>query len=190
MILAGGEGVRLGRVDKALLSLAGRPMLEHVLGRFAPQVTYVGLSTNAPAEHFSGFDVSVFADNPNMRGLGPLAGIWAALDWAYQIGAKTVATVSIDTPFIPINLVPRLITAGAPAVAASQTQVHPTVALWHVSQREQIHAQIESGDLRLSTAVMDATIVEFDGGGSDPFLNINRPADLHAAEVFLRGGAR
>ena len=38
LVLAGGQGRRMGTVDKGLVPLAGRPMVAHVLERLAPQV--------------------------------------------------------------------------------------------------------------------------------------------------------
>lgn len=35
-ILAGGVGRRLGGVDKGLVELTGRPLVAHVIARFAP----------------------------------------------------------------------------------------------------------------------------------------------------------
>ena len=40
-ILAGGRSRRMGGAPKALLDLAGRTMMEHVIERFAPQVGQV-----------------------------------------------------------------------------------------------------------------------------------------------------
>jgi len=38
IVLAGGQGRRMGGVDKGLVELAGRPMVAHVIERLAPQV--------------------------------------------------------------------------------------------------------------------------------------------------------
>ena len=38
ILLAGGQGSRMGGVDKGLVELAGRPMAAHALERLAPQV--------------------------------------------------------------------------------------------------------------------------------------------------------
>ncbi|MFL1877336.1 NTP transferase domain-containing protein, partial [Hansschlegelia beijingensis] len=38
LVLMGGLASRMGGGDKALLELAGRPILAHALDRFAPQV--------------------------------------------------------------------------------------------------------------------------------------------------------
>src|SRR5688500_14073270 len=46
IVLAGGKGTRMGSVDKGLQSLRGKPMVEWVLARFAPQVTEIIINAN------------------------------------------------------------------------------------------------------------------------------------------------
>ena len=46
IILAGGLGRRMGNVDKGLQLLRGKPMVQHVLERFAPQVDEVLINAN------------------------------------------------------------------------------------------------------------------------------------------------
>ncbi|TKA96174.1 molybdenum cofactor guanylyltransferase MobA, partial [Cereibacter changlensis] len=61
VILAGGEGRRMGGADKALLPLAGRPLLAHVRDRLEPQVEALALSANGDAARFAGFGLPVLA---------------------------------------------------------------------------------------------------------------------------------
>jgi molybdopterin-guanine dinucleotide biosynthesis protein A len=46
IVLAGGLGRRMGGVDKGLQPLRGRPMIEWVLERLAPQVAHVIINAN------------------------------------------------------------------------------------------------------------------------------------------------
>ena len=46
IVLAGGKGSRMGGVDKGLQPLRGKPMIEWVLGRLAPQVAEVIVNAN------------------------------------------------------------------------------------------------------------------------------------------------
>ena len=52
VILAGGQARRMGGADKALVDLAGRPLLAHALERFAPQVAPLILSANGDPARF------------------------------------------------------------------------------------------------------------------------------------------
>ena len=46
LILAGGEGRRMGYINKGLVALAARPLIEHVIARFSPQVSELYISAN------------------------------------------------------------------------------------------------------------------------------------------------
>jgi len=89
VILAGGQARRMGGGDKALLSLAGRPMLSHVLDRIEPQVAGLCLNANGDADRFARFGVPVVADSIDGF-VGPLAGVLAGLDWAADRGHEHV----------------------------------------------------------------------------------------------------
>ncbi len=45
VILVGGKGTRMGGVEKPLLKLADRTLLDHVIERLPPQVTAIALAT-------------------------------------------------------------------------------------------------------------------------------------------------
>ena len=46
VILAGGQGRRMGGVDKGLQNLNGRPLVQWVLARLTPQVDTVLINAN------------------------------------------------------------------------------------------------------------------------------------------------
>ena len=113
VILAGGRGSRMGGVDKGLQDLQGRPLVQWVLERLAPQVDSVLINANRNLPRYAGFGCPVLPDLiPDFA--GPLAGLQAAL-----AGAATplVATVSCDSPLLPADLVRRLQEALAAADA-------------------------------------------------------------------------
>lgn len=186
VILAGGEGTRMGGVDKALLPLAGQPLLAHVSARFMPQVADLALSANGDATRFAGFGLPVLPDD---RAQGPLSGVLAALEWAAATGADAVATVAVDTPFFPCDLVPRLWLAGdgGAAIASSGGRLHPTFALWPIGARHDLRAWLAAGEARLMgfARAQNAAEAGFAMTTPDPFYNINTRADLAQAETWL-----
>ena len=193
LVLAGGRSSRMGQ-DKALLALAGRPLIEHVLDRLAPQVGYVAVSWNGEAAALAHLGLPLLEDGSPDRP-GPLAGVLAGLDWAAGQGADWLATVPVDTPFVPRDLVARLVAAavpgGGPVLAASDSGLHPTAALWPVRLREDLRLALDQGQRRVAGWALDqgAVTVPFTSeGGHDPFVNLNTPEDLAAAEALLRGG--
>ncbi|MCC6212287.1 MAG: NTP transferase domain-containing protein, partial [Burkholderiales bacterium] len=50
IVLAGGQGRRMGGVDKGLQLLHGKSMVEHVLARLAPQVDEILINANQNLE--------------------------------------------------------------------------------------------------------------------------------------------
>ncbi len=88
IILAGGQSRRLGR-DKRFLSLAGRPLIAHVIERLQPLVSEIIIAAPDP-ESFSGWNVHIVPDLYPDRGV--LAGLHAGLTaargrWAFIIAA-------------------------------------------------------------------------------------------------------
>jgi len=188
VILAGGAGQRMGGIDKALLPLAGAPMIGHVLARLAPQAGALAISANGPPERFARFALPVLGD-PVPGRAGPLAGILAAMRWAAARGAGEVATVAVDTPFLPPDMLARLAAAPArPALTESGGRRHPTAALWPVALAPALTEALAGGERRLGVWAgrAGAVAVPFPAPpGDDPFLNINTPVDLEGAEARL-----
>jgi len=194
VVLAGGQGRRMGFVDKPLMPLGEHTLLDHVIGRLSPQCSAIALNANGNPERFQSYQLPVIADSVEDHP-GPLAGILAGLDWAalHQPQATHVISVPGDAPFIPRDLVSQLTQAigdGAElARAHSFGRRHPVVGLWPVSIRADLRDQLVNHDVRkidLFTADYTMAEVEFDGV-PDPFFNVNTPEDRAEAERILRG---
>lgn len=186
VILAGGQGSRMGGADKALLRLGGETLLARAERRLGAQVDEVVVSANGAPERL-GTARPVLAD-PVAGFPGPLGGVLAGLDWAAGHGAAGIVTVAVDTPFFPDDLVARLRAAGAPlAVAAAGGRWHGTFALWPVSARAEVRAALARGERKLRAVAerLGAVPVAFDSPGFDAFFNVNAPDDLAAAERML-----
>ena len=183
LVLAGGQGRRMGGADKALMQLCGRPLLAHVLARLAPQVAACALSANGDPARFAAFGLPVLLDS--VPGRGPLAGVLAGLLWAQGLGAEALLTVPVDTPFIPADLAARL--SPAPAAAAWGEARHHLVALWPVAFAGSLAAHLAGpGDdsVRRALALAGARYVAFPGE-TDPFLNLNTPCQLAVAARLM-----
>lgn len=196
LILAGGLARRMGGGDKPLLRLGDRTLLDHVVARLAGQCG-AGLCLNANGDpaRFFGFPGPVLPD-PLPGHPGPLAGILAGLEHAAALGAGDVLSVSGDAPFLPGDLAARLVAARAGtgariALAASGGRQHYTVALWPAALRADLRAYLEAGERRVGGFIArhPAATVPWPEGPGDPFLNINTPEDLAAAQVRLAAGA-
>jgi molybdopterin-guanine dinucleotide biosynthesis protein A len=191
LILAGGSARRMGGGDKALLVLAGRPLLAHVVERLAPQVGRLALSANGDPARFAAFGLPVLADG-EPAGAGPLAGLLAGLDWAAGLGAGALVTAAVDTPFLPRHLVARLgAAAGAGGIAVACApggggpERHPTAGLWPVALRERLRTDLAAGERRLGAwaEAQGCALARFPD--PDAFFNVNTPDDLARAEAMV-----
>ena len=193
-ILAGGLGRRMGGADKALLALAGRPLIGHVIECLHPQCGSLAINANGDPARFSAFGLPVIPDDVPDRP-GPLAGILALLDHAAAAGGTGVLTVAADMPFLPGDLLARLREArdreGAHiARASSGDNDHHVVALWPVALRGELQLALAGGVRRMSDVLGRHRVarVVWPTEPVDPFFNLNTPADLAAAEAILARG--
>lgn len=191
VILAGGRAERMGGGDKCLREVGGASILARAIERLRPQVSDLALNANGDPARFAAFGLPVIADSvPDFA--GPLAGILAGLDWAaaHHPLARFVVTAPADGPFLPCDLVQRLMDAltaedAELATAASGVQTYPVVGLWPVHLREQLRqALVEEGLHKVDrwTARFRRAIATFPAEPVDPFFNANTPEQLAEVE--------
>jgi molybdenum cofactor guanylyltransferase len=184
VILAGGQGSRMGGVDKGLQPFRGKPMVAHVIERLAPQVAEILINANRNAQAYGAFGYRIVADE--IGGFaGPLAGFERGLAHASR---ELVVTVPCDSPFLPADLVPRLHgalqAAGAQlAVAKTGEQAHPVFSLMRRDVHASLRAFLASGQRKIDKwyAALEVVEVPFDDE-ADAFLNINTREELSGLE--------
>lgn len=180
VILAGGLGRRMGNIDKGLQELRGQPMVHWVVERLTPQVDELLINANQNGERYAAFGHRVVPDQiPDFA--GPLAGLHAALSAATH---PLVATAPCDSPFLPADLVARLLAAlsGADAelaVARTFDQPHPVFCLCKRAVLPHLTEFLESGGRKIDRWYSTLKIVEvaFDDE-ADAFENINTREEL------------
>ncbi|MEP7070015.1 MAG: molybdenum cofactor guanylyltransferase MobA [Usitatibacter sp.] len=184
IVLAGGQGSRMGGVDKGLQPFRGRPMVAHAVERLAPQVDELLINANRNPEAYAQFGHRVIADE--IEGFaGPLAGFERGLAHA---SGDLVVTVPCDSPFLPADLVARLRAAlereGADlAVAKTGDQAHPVFSLMKRGVHESLRGFLSSGQRKIDKwyAALKVVEVPFDDE-ADAFLNINTREELASLE--------
>jgi molybdopterin-guanine dinucleotide biosynthesis protein A len=185
VVLAGGQGRRMGGVDKGLVELDARPLVAWVLERLAPQVGPLLVNANQNAERYAAFGHPVIGDAVGGFA-GPLAGLHAALAAART---EWVVTVPCDSPFLPRDLVARLAGAAVSAhatlaVARTFDQPHPVFALVRADVGPHLSAFLEAGGRKIDAWYATLAVVEvaFDDE-ADAFRNINTADELAAAQA-------
>jgi molybdopterin-guanine dinucleotide biosynthesis protein A len=184
VILAGGQGRRMGGVDKGLQPLRGRPMAAWVIERFAPQVDEVLINANQNLERYSALGYRVIPDEITGYA-GPLAGLHRGLTEAAH---DLVATVPCDSPFLPRDLIARLRAAlererAEIAVAKTGDQPHPVFCLCRRSVLPGLTAFLAAGGRKIDAWYANLKVAEVafnDNPGA--FSNVNTEAELKAFE--------
>jgi len=194
VLLAGGQSRRMGGGDKCLRMLGGQTLLARIIARAAPQVGPMVLNANGDPSRFAEFGLPVVTDVAGDFA-GPLAGVLTGLEWAaeHAPGCDWVASFACDAPFIPLDLVARLLAAvddheAELGCARSLGRDQPVFGLWPVRLAGELRYAVVDEDVRkvdIWTARYNLVHVNFDDGAGDPFFNVNRADDFAAAETIL-----
>ena len=185
LVLAGGLGRRMGRIDKGLALLDGRPMAGHVLERLRPQVGTLIINANQNLDDYARFGPPVVCDR--LEGFaGPLAGLEAGLA---ACTTPYLVSVPCDSPFLPPDLVSRLadtLSAARASIAVARIgdQLHPVFSLMRSDALPDLQAFLRAGGRRVERWLQRLRWVPcpFDDV-PEAFANINTPEELRAHEA-------
>lgn len=198
LVLAGGQGSRMGGADKGLQPFHGTPLALHALRRLRPQVGAVLLSANRHLPAYAAWGAPVLSDG--LAGFpGPLAGFLAGLQ---HCRTGWLLTVPCDSPRFPPDLARRLARAaqagGADvAVAAGPDsdpaagsapalRRQPVFCLLRTTLQADLAAYLDGGGRKIGAwlARQRCAVAAFDQPGDDPqaFANANTLAELQALE--------
>jgi molybdenum cofactor guanylyltransferase len=184
LILAGGQGRRMGGVDKGLKLLRGKPMVAWVKERLQPQVAELLINANQNLDEYARLGLPVIEDKVGGFA-GPLAGLHRGLETAAH---PYVATAPCDSPFLPLDLVARLYAglraAGAQlAVARTGDQPHPVFCLCERALLDHLGSFLGNGGRKIDAWYSTLRVAEiaFDDQAA-AFSNINTPEELLAFE--------
>jgi molybdenum cofactor guanylyltransferase len=187
VILAGGRARRMDGADKALLPLAGRPLLAHVIRALRPQVDAIVINSNRPAAQYAQFGLPVIADTlPEQP--GPLAGLLSGLQ---ACPGKLVLTVPCDTPCLPADLVARMYaaldTAQADICSVSDGEhLHAAIMLARRSITPALQSYLVAGQRKVQDWLRAQRLAVADFSDQpEAFCNINTPQELHQLEQRL-----
>lgn len=123
LILAGGQGSRMGGQNKGLIQYKNKALISHVIDRLKPQVDDIVINCNADLEAYRHFGYPIATDQPitihdlaptieRQELLGPLQGVLSSYETLCKIAGTKPTYVFIcpcDTPQLPLNLIERLL---------------------------------------------------------------------------------
>ncbi|MEH6472857.1 MAG: molybdenum cofactor guanylyltransferase MobA [Halopseudomonas sp.] len=179
IILAGGQGQRMGGADKGLVDLQQARLIEHVLNRITPQVSHVMISANRNQPEYQRYGFPVLTDR--LDGFqGPLSGIAEGLT---EVETPWLVVVPCDSPRLPRDLAQRL---SAPindqvlaAIAHDGQYLQPAFNLLHRSLLPSLRSYLDGEGRKLGQWLrqQDPVIVDFSDQPSS-FINLNSAEQL------------
>ncbi|MBB1489048.1 molybdenum cofactor guanylyltransferase MobA [Oceanospirillum sediminis] len=185
VILAGGQGQRMGGKDKGWVEFRDKPMISHVLQQVKPQVSGIIINANRSFERYQSLGYPVIEDSASGFH-GPLMGMLTGLRHA---SSDWILFVPCDTPLLPTDLADRLYQAVRKnnadlAVAHDGERLQPVIALLHKSLLPSLEAWLEEGKRKIDRWFMQhkMVVVPFDDGES-VFMNLNTPEELKEVEA-------
>jgi molybdopterin-guanine dinucleotide biosynthesis protein A len=179
VILAGGQGSRMGGVDKGWVEFRGKPLVAHVLERIRSQADEILLSANRRFGDYRALGFPVLADDiPDYP--GPLAGIRQALKTASH---DLLLCVPCDTPFLPLDLADRLyqalVAANADiAVAECGGERQPVIFLCRREVLAALGAFMAQGGRGVGKWQSGLKQVGVAFADAEAFRNLNTPDEL------------
>lgn len=196
MVLAGGEGRRMGGRDKGLEPFAGLPLVGHVVKRLEGRVAELLINANRNADAYRFFADRVIADVV-MDGAeggfkGPLMGIYSGLR-----AAKTpwLLVAPCDSPALPDDLVARMVQGVGQhdiAVAFDGERLHPVVALLRTSLADDLAATLAEGERKIDRWYARHNWCKVDMSDCpDAFANLNTEEEkLHLEKVLMGSSSK
>jgi molybdopterin-guanine dinucleotide biosynthesis protein A len=185
VILAGGQGQRMGGADKGWLMLDGEPFITHALRRLAPQVGPLLISANRELERYEALGVQVVTDDASTSCRGPLAGVLAAMQ---VCRTPWLATVPCDSPRFPLDLVARLAetTSTHPTVRAATVvtpqapdhHAHPVFCLVHNAMQDSLVDYLSTGRRSMQGWLTQVHALQVAFDDASFFVNLNTPQEL------------
>ncbi|KIA79017.1 molybdopterin-guanine dinucleotide biosynthesis protein MobA [Chromobacterium piscinae] len=191
LLLAGGQGSRMGGVDKGWLELDGVALAERVAARLRPQADTLLISANRNLERYAALG-RVVTDAAEFANCGPLAGLEAGLaacETTWLIAAPC------DLPLLPENLAARLLAPlllGEAQISVAHCAGHPHPVCMALLRTllPSLRLYLTNGGRRVREwqAANGALAIAFDDAPL-AFSNLNSPEDLARLEGKWRSQA-
>ena len=149
-ILAGGQARRMQGQDKGLILFKNKPLIEHVIDIFKPQVGKLVINANRNHTKYGQYGLKIIADEFNDY-LGPLAGMASVLN---VIKTPYLVTAPCDCPFLSTELVSYLSQAMTDenadiSVAHNGERLQPVFCMLKRSLMTSINQYLDNGNRKI-----------------------------------------
>jgi molybdopterin-guanine dinucleotide biosynthesis protein A len=146
IILAGGEGRRMGRINKAFLRIEGERIVDRTKALFLQLFDEVIIVTNKPLE-FIDLGIRTVADL--IPGKGSLGGVYTGL---FHASHPKSFVVACDMPFLKKEVIQYMVELAAEydvVVPVGTAGMEPLHAIYSRRCMKPMERQIENDDLKL-----------------------------------------
>lgn len=185
VILAGGQGRRMGGQDKGLIKFNGRALVEILIAELERQSLGIVINANRNLDRYRNYGFPVINDQLQDY-QGPLAGFASAMD---SVDTDFILTLPCDGPQLAADYAARFIASqqqsGAPiCVAFDGKRLQPVHALIKVDLRASLGQFLDSGNRKIDRwyALHDYAQTDF-SDCPEMFRNINTPEDQQTLQA-------
>jgi molybdenum cofactor guanylyltransferase len=185
VILAGGQGRRMGGQDKGLIEFDGRPMVEILIAELERQSLGIVINANRNLDRYRDFGFPVISDHLQDY-QGPLAGFASAMA---AVETDFILTLPCDGPLLAEDYAARFLSSqqqndAAICVAFDGERLQPVHALIKVDLRASLDQFLDSGDRKIDRwyALHDYVQTDF-SDCREMFRNINTPSDQQTLQA-------
>lgn len=197
VILAGGNGTRMGGQDKGLMEINGRKLVEFAIEALKPQVSDIVVSANRNIHEYQKFASHVISDiSPQYH--GPLAGIFSVMLFLDKSTRNSdpvsdLLVIPCDMPLLPADLTARLYKARGgninrhkAVIVDDGDRLQPLCGLLPMVLKPHLEAFLNSGHRKVTHWLqsIDVLTANFSDEKSK-FININSPENLSVLEALL-----
>ena len=151
VILAGGKSSRMNNVNKAFVLIDNHAVISTIIKKISNNNLPIAINANEHLDKFSEFGLEIIKDK-FVGHLGPLSGIYSALNWANRLKYKWVFTFPCDVPFFPNDIflkADNLLDDKAKNFdlisVTSNLKKHHIISLWNIKLIEDLRIKITSG---------------------------------------------
>jgi len=197
IVLCGGQGSRMGGLDKGLQTFRGQSLAQGIVHLLRPQVFRVMINANRNLAAYQTFCQEVWPD-PEGELMGPLAGFLVGLT---HCQTPYLMTTPCDTPMIPSDLCLRMRQAlsnsnaqvamvrtlqANPSSGTMKLKTQPVLCMMNIQVRAHLMNYLNQGGRKVETWAqeLNPVWVDYDQEGDDPmaFCNLNTLNELKALE--------
>ena len=194
VILAGGKSSRMNGVNKAFLYINKKRLINIILCKVENLKLPVAINANQHISKFNQFNNNVIQDK-NYIGLGPLSGVYTAMNWTKTQSLNWVLTLPCDVPFFPNDMFFKVeekiknINKNIKIISfSSNEKKHPIISAWNLCLKKELKFALENGVRKVDTFVSRFKNVyfnyNFDEKSLDPFFNINSENEIKKLENY------